>query len=94
MRRKSSEAEEMRQKLLREGTLIFDVKVTPRSQSAKVEGLMANGRIKVKVRAAPEGGRANDEVCAVLAEYLGVAKGNVTVILGRTTQQKRVKAVR
>jgi hypothetical protein len=84
----------MRQKLLREGTLIFDVKVIPRSQSAKVEGLMANGRIKVKVRAAPEGGRANDEVCAVLAEYLGVAKGNVTVILGRTTQQKRVKAVR
>jgi hypothetical protein len=72
----------MRRKLLHEGSLIFDVKVVPRSQSGKVEELMANGRLKVKVRAAPEGGKANDEVCAVLAEYLAVPKGNVEVIRG------------
>lgn len=89
----SSEAEEMRRKLLREGSLILDVKVIPRSQSGKVEGLMANGRLKVKVRAAPEGGKANDEVRAVLAEYLAVPKGNVEVILGRSSQQKRIKVI-
>jgi uncharacterized protein YggU (UPF0235/DUF167 family) len=69
---------------------MVDVKVVPRSQSAKVEGLMTNGKLKVRVSAAPEGGRANDEVCALLAEYLGVPKGNVHVILGRTSQQKRI----
>ncbi len=89
----SSEAEEMRRKLLREGSLILDVKVIPRSQAGKVEGLMANGRLKVKVRAAPEGGKANDEVRAVLAEYLAVPKGNVEVILGRSSQQKRIKVI-
>lgn len=94
MRGMSSEAEEMRRKLPREGSLIFDVKVIPRSQSGKVEELTANGRLKVKVRAAPERGKANDEVCAVLAEYLAVPKGNVEVILGRTSQQKCIKIVR
>lgn len=87
----SFEAEELRRKLLRDGSLVLDVKIIPRSQSGKVEELMANGRLKIRVRAAPEGGNANDEVCAVLAEYLAVPKGNVEVILGRTAQQKRIR---
>ena len=89
-----SELEEMRRKLLREGSLIVDVKVIPRCHAGKVEERMANGRLKVKVRAAPEAGKANDEVCAVLAEFLSVPKGNVEIILGRTSQQKRLRVVR
>jgi hypothetical protein len=88
------EKEEMRRKLLREGSLVLDVKVIPRSHSLKVEEIMANGNLKIKVRAAPEGGKANDEVCALLAEYLAVPKGNVEVILGRAARQKRIKIVR
>ncbi len=89
----SSEAQELRRKLLRDGHLVLDVKVVPCSQCGKVEGLMANGKLKVKVRAIPEGGKANDEVCAVLADYLAVPKGSVEVILGRTSKQKRIKIV-
>jgi len=88
------EKEEMRRRLLREGSLLVDVKVIPRSHLSKVEEVMANGRLKVKVRAAPVGGKANDEVCTVLAEYLAVPKRNVEVILGRTAQQKRIRIVR
>jgi hypothetical protein len=94
MRDVSSEAEGMRQNLWRDGSLVLDVKVIPRSHSAKVEDLMANGKLKVKVRAAPEGGKANDEVCAVLAEYLAVPKRNVEVILGHTSHQKRIRIFR
>ena len=43
----SYEAEELRRKLLREGSLILDVKVIPRSRSGKVEEVMANGKLKV-----------------------------------------------
>ena len=93
MRDMPSEAEGLRRKLLRHGSLVLDVKVVPRSRAAKIES-MASTKLKVKVRAAPEGGKANDEVCAVLAEYLAVPKGNVEVILGRTSQQKRVRIVR
>jgi uncharacterized protein (TIGR00251 family) len=87
-------AEELRRKLIRDGSLVLDVKVIPRSPSGKVQELMADGKLKIKVRAAPEGGKANDEVCAVVAEYLGVPNGNVELILGRTSRQKRVKIVR
>ncbi|MCA1595598.1 MAG: DUF167 family protein, partial [Chloroflexi bacterium] len=51
---------------------------------------MANGALKVKVIAAPERGKANDEVCSLLAEYLNVPKRNVAVILGHTSPQKRI----
>jgi len=54
---------------------------------------MAGGVLKVKVTAIPERGKANDEVCAVLAGYLDVPKRNVQVILGHTSRQKRVRVL-
>jgi uncharacterized protein len=88
----SPEAGELRRKLLRNGSLVLDVKVIPRSRSPKVEEL-PNGKLKIRVRAAPEAGKANGEVCAVLAEYLAVPKGNVEVILGRSSLRKRIRTI-
>jgi uncharacterized protein len=90
----SVHAEELRRKLLRDGSLVLDVKVIPKARTGGVSELMPNGSLKVKVTAVPEKGKANAEVCAVLAAYLGVAKGNVEVILGHTSQQKRVRVLR
>ncbi len=87
------DAEELRRKLLRDGSLVLDIKVIPRARSGEVSGLMANGALKVKVTAVPEKGKANDEVCAVLAAYLGVPKRSVEVIFGRASQQKRVRVL-
>jgi uncharacterized protein YggU (UPF0235/DUF167 family) len=72
-------------------SLILDIKVIPRAPISEVCGRMADGALKVKVTAAPEKGRANDEVCAVVAAYLDVPKRNVEVILGHTSQRKRVR---
>jgi uncharacterized protein (TIGR00251 family) len=84
-------AMELRRKLTREGGLVLDIKAVPRSRTAEVSDVMANGVLKVKVTAAPEKGRANEEICAVLADYMGVPKRNVEVIHGHTTPQKRVR---
>jgi uncharacterized protein (TIGR00251 family) len=84
-------ATELRRKLTREGGLVLDIKAVPRSRTAEVSDVMANGVLKVKVTAAPEKGRANEEICALLADYLGVPKRNVEVIHGHTTPQKRVR---
>jgi uncharacterized protein (TIGR00251 family) len=84
-------AMELRRKLTREGGLVLDIKAVPRSRTAEVSDVMANGVLKVKVTAAPEKGRANEEICAVLADYMGVSKRNVEVIHGHTTPQKRVR---
>lgn len=91
MTRVSPEAEELRRRLLHDGTLMIDIKVIPHASSREVSEWMANGALKVKVTAAPEKGRANDEVRAVLAEYLGVPKRSVEVILGHASRQKRVR---
>jgi uncharacterized protein (TIGR00251 family) len=87
-------AEELRRKLQRDGSLVLDIKVVPRARSSEVSALMADGSLKVKVTAAPEKGKANDEVCAVLAAFLGVPRRNVEVILGQTSRQKRVRILR
>ncbi len=52
---------------------------------------MADGSLKVKVVAAPEDGKANEEVCQVLAAYYKVKRGDVEVIAGQTSTRKLVR---
>ncbi len=52
--------EELRRKLLRDGSLVLDIKVIPRAPIGQVSELIANGALKVKVTASPEKGKAND----------------------------------
>jgi uncharacterized protein YggU (UPF0235/DUF167 family) len=84
-------AMELRRKLAREGGLVLDIKAVPRARTTGVSDVMANGVLKVRATAAPEKGRANEEICAVLADYLGVPKRNLEVIHGHTSPQKRVR---
>jgi uncharacterized protein (TIGR00251 family) len=82
---------ELRRRLAREGDLVLDIKAVPRSRMAEISDVMANGVLKIKVVAAPEKGRANEEICVLLAEYLGVPKRNIEVMHGHTSPQKRVR---
>lgn len=47
------------------------------------------GRIRIRVSAPPEGGRANDAVCRLLSEAIGKP---VTLLRGRTSRAKVVFA--
>ena len=68
-----------------------DVKVVPRASRSEVAGTMADGALKVKVAAAPENGRANEELCAVLAIHFGVRPRDVELIAGAASTRKRVR---
>jgi hypothetical protein len=92
--KRRTDALELRHRLAQAGGLVLDIKVIPRSQTAEVSGAMADGALRVRVTAAPEKGRANEEVCAVLAEHLGVPKRSVEVIHGHTSPRKRVRVTR
>lgn len=85
--------EELRRKLQQDGSVVIEVKVIPRARTGGVSEWMSTGALKVKVAAVPEKGKANEEVCAVLAEYLRVPRRNVEVIQGHTSQQKRVRVM-
>jgi len=49
------------------------------------------GRLRVRVSAAPERGRANAALEALLAEALDVPRGRVRVVSGHTSAQKLVE---
>jgi len=48
-------------------------------------------RLKVRVAVAPEDGRANQAVCELLAEALGVAARAVTIMAGHASPLKTVR---
>ena len=73
----------------REGVAL-EVEVVPGSRERRFPcGFNAwRGRIEAKVRAPPEDGKANAELCALVAEALGVAASSVSVTAGATSRRK------
>jgi hypothetical protein len=63
--------------------------VTPRASRNAIEGADGEGRLRIRVSAAPVDGAANDAVVALLAAELGVRRSAVILIAGATSRQKR-----
>lgn len=74
----------------KEPQVTIEVQVQPRSSRDEVLGLQ-NGRIKVRVTAPPEGGRANERLREVIARELGVPKSRVEIVRGETSRLKTVR---
>jgi uncharacterized protein len=69
----------------------INIKVIPRAAKTEMAGEMADGTLKVRVKAVPEDGKANEELCVFLARHFGVARQDVAVVSGATSQRKRVR---
>lgn len=69
----------------------LNIKVIPRAAKTEMAGEMADGTLKVRVKAVPEDGKANEELCGFLARHYGVARGAVEIVSGATSQRKRVR---
>ena len=69
---------------------ILTVKVQPRS---KAPGVEASGpdEYRVRVRSAPEKGRANREVVERLAGHLDVAPSRLTLVRGASSSRKQFR---
>ena len=74
---------------------VVAVLLTPKAAFNRIEGIteLADGRnvLQARVRAAPEKGKANAALEALLAKVLGVPKSAVRVIAGRTSRLKSVQ---
>ena len=63
------------------------LKVVPGSRRAQIVGALGD-RLKVKVAAAPEDGKANKAVCELLAEALKISVRDVSIIAGHSNPEK------
>ena len=66
------------------------VRVTPRSSKNEVVG-MVEGVLKVRLKAPPVDGAANEELRKVLAEEFDVPRSNVEIVSGHASRTKRVR---
>ena len=75
--------------------LALTVRLTPKGGCDAIDGVerMADGRsvLKVRVRAAPSDGAANDALVRLVAKALGVAPRQVTLAAGATARIKRLE---
>ncbi len=71
-----------------DGTVVA-VRVVPGASAAKVIGRHGD-ELRVRVCSPPIDGRANVELCAVLAATLGLRTRDVSVIAGHTSRSKLV----
>ena len=69
---------------------ILTVKVQARSKAPGVEELGPD-EFRVRVRAAPEKGRANREVIERLAGHLAVPPSRLTLVRGASSSHKQIR---
>ncbi|MFN0132646.1 MAG: DUF167 domain-containing protein [Phycisphaerales bacterium] len=66
------------------------IKAVPGAKSDEIVGPLGD-RLKVRVCAPPEGGKANDAICALIAGALGVRRQDVAVVSGHGRAEKVVE---
>ena len=70
--------------------VLIRVKAVPGASHDELAGIVGN-RLKVRVTAPPEGGRANRAICRVIAAALGAKPSQVSVERGHTGPEKTVR---
>ncbi len=73
-----------------DGGVAIAVKAVPGASRSKVVRVLGD-RLKVAVTAPPEGGKANNALCALLADVFNVPPRDVRVTAGQTRPQKTVQ---
>jgi len=73
-----------------DGSVRIALKVVPGAKRDEVAGPLGD-RLKVRVAAPPEDGKANRAVCAVIAAALGIKAKSVSVVVGLSSPEKIVR---
>ncbi len=74
------------------GNSLVAVKAVPGAKRDEIVGPLGE-RLKVRVSAPPQGGKANRAICGLLAAALGVKARDVEVIAGHASAEKTVRVM-
>jgi uncharacterized protein (TIGR00251 family) len=70
---------------------LLEVRVLPGASRDAVDGELADGRIRVRLRARAVEGAANDSLVDFVAARLGLARRSVTILRGHRSRQKTLE---
>jgi uncharacterized protein (TIGR00251 family) len=70
--------------------VLVSVKAVPGASRNQIAGPVGE-RLKVRISAPPEGGKANKAICRLIAKALGAKAKDVTIESGRTSPEKTVR---
>jgi len=68
----------------------LQVKLLPRSSRSEIVGI-ENNILKVKVTSPPVDGEANKALIQLLAKSLGISKGRVEIVAGKSSKLKTIR---
>ena len=68
--------------------MIISIKAFPKSKRREI--FEKNGVIKAYLNSAPEKGKANHELIAILSEHYKIPKKNIEIIKGQNSKNKLV----
>ncbi|MFC2144888.1 DUF167 domain-containing protein [Actinomycetota bacterium] len=70
-------------------TDIIKLYIRPGAAETRVEGIYQD-RIKIRINAPPEKGRANRELLKFIAKTLFIPKSQITILSGKTSNYKEI----
>jgi uncharacterized protein (TIGR00251 family) len=75
----------------KEGGIIMNVRVVPRAARNAVVGIMENGALKIRIKAPPEEGRANEQLVRFLATQWKTPRADIEILSGASGRSKRLR---
>jgi uncharacterized protein (TIGR00251 family) len=68
---------------------VLRIKAVPNAPRDEVQGWLGE-TLKVRIHAPPTEGKANERLCAFMAETLSLPRGAVTLATGASSREKRL----
>jgi uncharacterized protein len=69
--------------------VIVDIHVIPNASRTQADGIH-DGALRVRLHAPPVDGKANTALCSWIAQELGIAKNQVSLLRGQTSKRKQL----
>jgi len=82
--------ENLKLTLEKDGEIIVEVKAVPGSSRTEIKGFLDQA-LKIKIVAAPEKGKANEEIIQVLAQTFHVKPASIQLLQGQTSPRKKFR---
>jgi len=73
-----------------DGSILLWIKAVPGASRDQISGLLGD-RLKIRVSAPPEAGKANEAIRALLAKMLGIKRSAIAIHSGHTNPEKIVR---